>query len=89
MVLTRQGTRTGRVEDELRRLQVYYNERNEACACGGRSGDCSCPDESYSAVDDISEYYKASDSCHRHRNPDNVPKTETVVAYRRRKPINR
>lgn len=89
MVLTRRGTRSGRIEDQLEQLRVYYNQRNEACACGGRNGDCSCPDDSYSGPENVDQYYKRNDSCHRHRVPDEQPKSETVTSYKRRKPINK
>ena len=75
MVLTRSGGITGRLEDELARLQMYYNQRNEACACGERNGSCNCG-RSERQVEDVSQYYARNDSCHRHRLADNQPKTE-------------
>ena len=32
-------------------------------------------------------HYKPGDHCQRHRTPDDSPKTEQVVSYRRRKPL--
>jgi hypothetical protein len=88
MVLTRRGRQTGRIEDEINRLQMYYNQRNEACQCGERNGDCSCGSPVESSSNDISQYYKANDTCHRHRKPDNEPKTQTVSSYKRREKVN-
>ena len=91
MVLTRNGKSTGRVEDQINRLQMYYNQRNEACACGGRNGDCNCPEsDSYNVEDSsfMNNHYREKDqTCHRHRKPDDDPKSVKVTTYKRRKPI--
>lgn len=92
MVSTRSGKQSGRLEEQRSRLREYLQQQIQL-RLNEQENDFNYEPPTEARQFHVNHrhahpgHYRNHDEDHRHRFNDDNPKTETVIAYRRRKPL--